>query len=238
MAKSDIRCIRPRKIGVAALAYPLLLIIAGAITDAARAQGAGWTPEQEQTLAAGDPEQGKALADKCSRCHGEAGVSDDDEVPHLAGQNPRYIFKQLRDFAADAREGGRMNKTARKLSEADMANLAVMFSAMSLPPMADQPVPPAPSLVTDGDPGRKLTACAECHGADGRGKSADYDAPALTGMPYDYFVASMQAFRDGSRSNDLDGVMRAAAQATTEPEIQALAEYYLALGKRQRLPPN
>ena len=129
-----------------------------------------------------------------------------------------------------------MNKTARKLSEQDMANLAALYTTRTLPPMADTPVPDAPPLVNSGDPARKLESCASCHGEDGRGKSDKYHAPALAGMPYDYFVATMKAFAEGGRRNDADQVMRDAARAMTDAEISAAAEYYLALGKRQRQP--
>ena len=57
-------------------------------------------------------------------------------------------------------------------------------------------------------------------------------------MPKPYFVATMQSFKDGSRQNDADAVMRDAAKTLSVAEIDALAAYYLALGKRQPLPPQ
>ncbi len=179
-----------------------------------------------------DPARAEAKSKKCAKCHGENGVSDDPEVPHLAGQTPSYLLKQLIDFKEDSREGGRMNKTARKLDDQEMADLAVHFANTALPAAGPATVPAEPAQVAAGD-----APCADCHGADGKGRRDRYDAPALAGMPFDYFVTSMQGFRDGGRSNDADAVMRDAAKPLSDAQIADLAAYYLALGQRKRLPP-
>lgn len=184
-------------------------------------------------LAAADPQRvsGK-LIKKCAKCHLEEGVSDDPEVPHLAGQPASYLYKQLQDYKADRREGGRMNKTASRLSDQEMADLSALFASKSLPAQAGVSVLPAPAQVTaSGDNG-----CAGCHGEDGRGKKDKYDAPALAGMPKPYFEMVMQAFREGERQNDADGVMRKAAKGLGDADIAALAAYYLSLGQREALP--
>ena len=190
-----------------------------------------------EDLAAADPQRVEAMTKKCAKCHGPDGVSDDPEMPHLAGQRADYMYKQLHDFKADAREGGKMNKTASKLSEQEMADLAVLFGEKSLPEEDGVSMPAAPALVSTGDAGRGIDACADCHGDDGRGKKDKYTAPALAGMPLVFFEATLQAFRSGERTNDEDGVMQKAAKGLSDAEIKTLADYYLALGKRHPLPP-
>lgn len=188
-------------------------------------------------LAGADPQRPTAkMLKKCAKCHLREGVSDDPEVPHLAGQRASYMFKQLQDFKADARDGGRMNKTARELSDQDMADLSVLFAGKPLPAEDGVSVPAAPALVSAGDAARDIQACAECHGDNGRGKLDKYDAPALAGMPQPYFVLAMEAFREGDRANDADGVMRKSAKTLSDEEIADLAGYYLALGQRRPLP--
>jgi cytochrome c553 len=188
-------------------------------------------------LAAADPQRpGAKVLKRCAKCHLEEGVSDDPEVPHLAAQRASYMYKQLQDFKMDARDGGRMNKEARKLSDQEMADLSVLFAAKPLPAEAGVSVPTAPALVSAGDAARDVQACAECHGDDGRGKLDKYDAPALAGMPQPYFVLAMEAFREGDRANDRDGVMRKSAKTLSDQEIADLAGYYLALGQRKPLP--
>ena len=54
----------------------------------------------------GDAENGKYVAEtqqKCVRCHGPNGVSDDPDTPHLAGQNANYLLKELKDFKSETR---------------------------------------------------------------------------------------------------------------------------------------
>jgi cytochrome c553 len=118
-----------------------------------------------------------------------------------------------------------------------MADLVTLYAAKPLPAEPGVEPIPAPGLVNSGDAGRGIDACADCHGDDGRGKPDEYDAPALAGMPYDYFVLAMEGFRDGERANDTDGVMGKAAKPLSDDEIATLAGYYLALGQRNRIPP-
>lgn len=195
------------------------------------------TPEHQQLIDAADPQRVAKKANKCAKCHGDGGISDDPEMPHLVGQPASYLLKQLQDFRNDAREGGRMNKAAKRLSDQDMADLAVHFAATELPPNASAPAPAEPTLVSTGDAARNIKACSDCHAADGKGKNDKHDAPALRGMTYDYFVMSMQSFRDGSRANDTDALMRNAAKPLSDAEISELATYYLALGQRKRVSP-
>jgi cytochrome c553 len=188
-------------------------------------------------LAAADPSRvTPKLLRTCAKCHYETGISDDPEIPHLAAQRPSYLYKQLQDFRAGARDGGLMNKFARRLSDPEMADLAVLFGGRPLPAEPGVEPLPAPPLVTAGDTSRGIESCASCHGDDGRGMQDTHDAPALAGMPLSYFEMMMVAFRDGERANDADGVMRTSARGLSDDEIRLLARYYLALGGRQPLP--
>ena len=204
------------------------------------AGGLAGTPRlhaEPAALAAADPSRvTPKLMKKCAKCHYESGVSDDPEVPHLAGQRASYMYKQLQDFKANARDGGRMNKTAKKLSDEQMADLSALYAGQALPAEDGVSAPAAPALVTTGDAARGIESCASCHGDDGRGKLDQYDAPAIAGGPLLYFETMMAAFRDGDRSNDADGVMGKAAKGLSDAEIGELARYYLALGGRNPIP--
>jgi cytochrome c553 len=214
-----------------AKSFPAFFLLAGVLGTAPSVHA------EPAALAAADPTRvTPKLLKTCAKCHYESGISDDPEMPHLAGQRASYLFKQLQDFKADARDGGRMNKIAKRLDEQEMADLAVLFGGKPLPAEPGVAPPAAPSLVTAGDAGRGIESCASCHGDDGRGLGGKYDAPALAGMPLLYFENMMAAFRDGERANDADGVMRDAAKGLSDDEIGALARYYLALGGRQPLP--
>ena len=184
-------------------------------------------------LAQADAQRAQAKLKKCARCHGTNGVSEDADIPHLAGQPASYLFNQIQHFAADKRDGGRMNKMVRKLDEQMRADLAKYYSMQSLPSQNGVTPYTPPALVSEGDAGRGLDACASCHGDDGRGSKDKYDAPALAGMPKVYFVSSMTGFTDGSRTTDKDQVMQKIAKALDASEFEKLASYYVALGQRQ-----
>jgi cytochrome c553 len=219
---------------VCVAAFAATLGLTSATSAASMPQGI-LAPEQIEILAKGDPGQSAKIAKKCGRCHGKDGISDDDEVPHLAGQNPRYVFKQLWDYKHNYRDGGRIKRIAKRLTPQDIANLTARFSSQALPSMGDVAVPTPPDLVARGDARRGVDACVDCHRSDGKGGDGDFELPALAGMPYDYFVETMLSFKDGLRYNDPDGVMGNIATALSEKEIGRLADYYLALGQRKRM---
>jgi cytochrome c553 len=70
---------------------------------------------------------GRKISDAvvCPMCHG-GGFGGQNEVPRVAGQNPRYISKQLQDFKARRRtnDAGNMTSVAHTLSDEDIENLA------------------------------------------------------------------------------------------------------------------
>ena len=56
--------------------------------------------------AAGNADAGKTKAAVCGACHGADGNSMVPTFPKLAGQNERYIIKQLHDIKSGARNNG------------------------------------------------------------------------------------------------------------------------------------
>lgn len=73
---------------------------------------------------------------------------------------------------------------------------------------------------------RALAAmCANCHGTEGR--TTDGSAiPSLAGMPRDYMVTQMKAFRDGSRPAT---VMHQITKGLTEQQIETVSTYFSSL---------
>ena len=81
---------------------------------------------------AADAAAGKAKAEAvCAACHGAAGVSVSDAIPHLAAQRAGYLETQLKAFKEGARKNALMNAIATQLSAEDMSNLAAHFSAQA-----------------------------------------------------------------------------------------------------------
>ncbi|SPE30338.1 exported hypothetical protein [Burkholderiales bacterium] len=79
----------------------------------------------------GDAAAGKVLAKQCTACHGESGRPVNTSWPRLAGQNPGYLANALTAFREGQRSDPFMSPVAHGLSDADIANLATYFAALS-----------------------------------------------------------------------------------------------------------
>lgn len=185
----------------------------------------GWTPFMMNTLNLGDPVRGAEIADKlrCHKCHGDTGVSDEDDTPSLAGQTAAYLYKQLFDYKTKRRENRSMKKAVRKLSLRDMADLGAFYESQQ-PEEAAGGEPP--HLVNNGDRSRLLLSCNDCHNEAQEFRSQMEIPATLFGQKPEYFVSTMQEFKTGERANDLFGRMRFIASRLTDEEIEALAAYY------------
>lgn len=70
---------------------------------------------------------------------------------------------------------------------------------------------------------RSLAAsCASCHGTDGRAVEGSA-VPPLAGMPRDYMLQQLKAFRDGSRPAT---VMHQIAKGYSEAQLAQIAGYF------------
>ena len=67
------------------------------------------------------------------------------------------------------------------------------------------------------------SACAICHGTDGR--PVTKDVIPLAGLPKDHIATQMRAFRDGKRPAT---VMHQIAKGYTDPQIDQLAAWFAA----------
>lgn len=185
----------------------------------------GWTPPIMRTLQVGDATRGEAVVKKarCAKCHGDTGVSDEDDTPSLAGQTAAYTFKQLIDYKTKRRENRSMRKAVRKLSPRDMADLGAFYEAQTPEKQAGgEP----PHLAINGDRSRLLLACNDCHNESQEFRSQMEIPATLTGQKPEYFVETMKEFQSGDRTNDLFGRMRFIAGRLTDDEIASLAAYY------------
>ena len=67
--------------------------------------------------------------------------------------------------------------------------------------------------------------CANCHGSEGRAVKGSA-VPSIAGLPRDYMVQQMQAFKDGSRPAT---IMHQITKGLTEAQIASMADYFAAL---------
>ena len=67
--------------------------------------------------------------------------------------------------------------------------------------------------------------CSNCHGTEGRAVK-DSAVPSIAGLPRDYMVQQMQAFKNGSRPAT---IMHQITKGLTEAQIASMADYFAAL---------
>ena len=107
------------------------------------------------------------------------------------------------------------------------AEITAIFAPADFYP-GDHPTPPA--IVAHGkEP--IVWACARCHYANGKGRPEN---AGIAGLPVDYFIEQLQAFRAGERVTSdhrkpNTKMMVDYAKAMTDDEIRAAAEYYGAM---------
>lgn len=178
----------------------------------------------------GDPDAGKNKAAACAACHAADGNSAIADNPKLAGQNARYLFKQLDEFKDGTRKNAIMNGMAAGLTEQDMHDLAAYFSSQPTKPgQADGDfVELGRTIYRGGIKETGVGACMACHGADGKG-NPPAGFPALAGQHSQYVVKALQEFQRGDRVNDPNKMMRLATFKMTQREMKAVAEYIAGL---------
>ena len=169
--------------------------------------------------------------DRCAECHGLDGAGNHIKFPRLAGQNQKYIIKQLNDFREGRRknDGGQMQKNATELDEADIPRVADWFAHQS---------PPWPKITIEAQPdlvrARKLAlfgadgikACLSCHSSAQLGLlDRLIAAPRLAGQRDFYIVKELIGFRGGRRSNDADQIMTKIARKLSDADIASLAVF-------------
>jgi len=79
---------------------------------------------------AADIEAGKAKAVTCAACHGVVGISSNPDWPNLAGQQEKYLRKQIKAFRDGMRQDPLMEPMVKSLTNEDIDNLAAYFSSL------------------------------------------------------------------------------------------------------------
>ena len=87
-------------------------------------------------------------------------------------------------------------------------------------------IPVATAIADENITGRTIgSACLGCHGAAGALETSI--PPIIIGVPEEYIVSAMRAFRDDSRKSTIMGRI---AKGYTDEEIVAVARYFAGLG--------
>jgi len=186
------------------------------------------TSTAAKAIYAGDVKAGQNKSAMCASCHGADGNSPIAMYPKLAGQSANYIAKQLADFKSGDRVDPVMAGMVAALSEQDMNDLAAYFAVQT--PTAGQAEGSdiGHKLYFGGDAKKGITACVACHGVKGKGM-AQAGFPGLAGQNADYLKKQIASFREGSRGNDRNNMMRNIAIKLSDSDIEELVNYMSSL---------
>lgn len=232
----------PSRLRLAAVGLCALALAGGAAfsqpgTDQARADMDRSAAGRGQAIAVGGGPAGAGAA--CISCHGVDGQGDAAAgFPRIAGLHPRYLFKQMADYASGARPNPVMSPIAQQLDERDWQGVASYYAALQpLSPARAQVTPAAApaelqyggAIYAVGSAELGIQGCANCHGPAGIGMDPVY--PRLAGQHASYAAGQLRLWREGVRKNDPAGVMGAIARRMGDREIDAVAAYLASLGR-------
>ncbi len=79
---------------------------------------------------AGQSESLQDVLGQCAACHGVDGIARSADVPHLAGQQERYLFLQLKNFRSGKRAHKEMRYMSRQLTDEDLEVIARYYADM------------------------------------------------------------------------------------------------------------
>jgi cytochrome c553 len=169
---------------------------------------------------AADPAAGKDKAEVCAGCHGEAGISQTENIPSLAGQPDQFIQWQLVFFRGGSRKNEQMQPIVEKISNEDIRILGAYFAALP-PPKASAP-DDNPDLSKKGAQAAAGRRCASCHTDSYAGTKA---VARIAGQREEYLVKSLHDYKSGARSGGAGAAMADVAYPLSDEEIEALAHY-------------
>lgn len=193
-----------------------------------------------------DLEKAKDIYGPCAACHGEFGAGGKKgEYPRIAGQQPKYMFQQLKNFQSQ----GRINlpmypyTKERDLPDEDMKLVTEWLSTIELPTKMPvfkgdedaltrlqmvEKVMIVPRVEGDIDKGGALyqKQCAACHGKQGQGKGM---FPMLVGQYTNYLQKQVNAFLKAERPHDEDSAKEGVLFGLQAADIQNVIAYLTTL---------
>jgi cytochrome c oxidase subunit 2 len=192
--------------------------------------GLGLLIATPNTFAEPNLENGKTKFVVCEACHQPTGSgSKEIGAPRIAGQNPWYEQRQLRNFKAGIRGtkpedkfGAVMRPMALTLpTDQDIEDVIAYFDTLK-PEILPQTVQGG-----DATKGKETYAiCAACHGDDGKGIEV-LSAPRVAGIPDWYLERQIRNFDTGIRgthAEDIFGRQMGVIQKLMLPDDQAILD--------------
>ena len=172
------------------------------------------------------------LIQACTLCHGAEGRSTPyGYFPRLAGKPETYLYNQLLSFQAGRRHYAQMSNLLEQVNAPYLQKLAHYFATQDLPyppppkyPDSQATLDKGRQLALEGQPARQLAACTECHGPSLTG-GVSGSIPGLLGLPRDYVMGQLGAWRNNNRQAQAPDCMAQVAKALTLEEVSAVSAW-------------
>ncbi|MEJ0079052.1 MAG: c-type cytochrome [Alphaproteobacteria bacterium] len=155
----------------------------------------------------------------CLACHGEKGISENPEVPSLAGMPADFTLIQLFMFRQGTRKVEIMNDLAKDMSDDDLRNFSAYFA--KLPPPKASGEAPNPEIAARAQAAIAANHCASCHNPDFSGRD---QMPRLAAQREDYLLKALRDYKTAQRPG-YDATMDEVIRPVTDQNIVDLAHY-------------
>ena len=178
-------------------------------------------------LGAGNPDKGQDKVAVCSACHGSDGNSVVGLWPSLAGQNEKYLTKQLRLVKSGDRVIASMTGLLDNLEDSDLEDIAAYYASQknTVGQTDESKVELGRKLYYAGNLEKGVPACSACHSPRGLG-NAPAAYPLLSGQQPEYVAKALKDYRSGARVNEHPSkIMVAIAYKLDDEEIEALSSF-------------
>jgi cytochrome c553 len=170
----------------------------------------------------------------CVACHGKEGrAASDGYYPRIAGKPAGYLYNQLINFREGKRTYPIMTAMLDNLSDAYLREIAQYFADQHPPYPAPQPpqvdaaqLERGRQLVHEGDKSRNIPACIACHGARMTGVAPAI--PGLIGLPRDYLLGQVGAWKIGTRHAAAPDCMAQVVEKLSGEDIGAVTAWLAA----------
>ncbi|NQY89482.1 MAG: cytochrome c [Colwellia sp.] len=109
---------------------PAMLPFVNKLSDEDITQLAGYFSKQKNDAKASETynKKGENVRARCISCHGMKGITVTQLWPNLAGQQAKYLQKQLRDFKSGERQSPIMQVIAQELTDEQIVAVAEYYS--------------------------------------------------------------------------------------------------------------
>ena len=188
------------------------------------------------------------LRKTCIACHGKGGVLAIQDYPNVAGQQEKYMLRQIADILegkrvgspdatgnprAEGMKGALVTPTGERRITDDEIKEIVSWLASLAPASPKAPETPIDAArLAQGAEDYKKGKCQTCHGVDGK-KPTSPLYPFIAGQKASYITTQIKDMRDGLRNNGSSKLMLPFIKKLDDETIGRIADYLSQVDRNQ-----